>query len=144
MSSIFKNAAERSRRGVFPLSPVLVRWKIDEDLIVEDHQRMRRLIRPVVGELAQAVAECADCAEAVAAYAAQQFNSADWVLMDLEMPGIDGLEATRRLRAAFPDATIIVVTQYGDEHLRAAASDAGACGYILKENLLELRQLIPT
>ena len=54
------------------------------------------------------------------------------------------LEATRRLRAAFPDAQIVIVTRYGDSHLRAAASEAGACGYVLKVNLLALREMIGT
>lgn len=109
-------------------------------LIVEDHPPMRQLIRAVITDLADSVTECADGAEAVAAYTAEQFNSEDRVLMDLEMPGVNGLEATRRLRTAFPEARIIIVTQYGDAHLRAAATAAGACGYVLKENLLELRQ----
>lgn len=113
-------------------------------LIVEDHPPMRKLIHAVVADLAEAVAECADGAEAVAIYAAQQFNSEDRVLMDLEMPGMDGLESTRRLRAAFPDSQIIIVTQYGDPHLREAAIQAGACGYVLKESLLDLRRLLQT
>src|SRR5262245_57905004 len=111
-------------------------------LIVEDHPLMRQLIHSVVADLAKAVVECADGAEAVAVYAAQQFSCDDWVLMDLEMPGVDGLEATCRLRAAFPDSQIIIVTQYGDPHLRAAAAQAGACGYVLKENLFEMRSLL--
>ena len=113
-------------------------------LIVEDHPSMRQLIYSVVADLAEAVVECADGAEAVAIYAAQRFSSDDWVLMDLEMSGVDGLEATRRLRAAFPDSQIIIVTQYGDPHLRAAATQAGACDYVLKENLLDVRRLLQT
>jgi len=111
-------------------------------LIVEDHPPMRQLIRAVVADLAEAVTECEDGAEAVAAYTAQQLSGEDRVLMDLEMPGVDGLEATRRLHAAFPDAQVIIVTQHGDAHLRAAAAQAGACGYVLKENLLELRRML--
>ena len=111
-------------------------------LIVEDNPQMRQLIRAVVSDLAEAISECADGEEAVAAYAAQQLGAEDRVLMDLQMPGVGGLEATRRIRAAFPDAQIIIVTQFDDQHWRRAASEAGACGYVLKENLLELRQML--
>jgi len=111
-------------------------------LIVEDNPQMRQMIRAVVADLAEAVTECADGAAAVAAYAAQLFSGDDWVLMDLQMPGGGGLEATRHIRAAFPEAQIIIVTQYDDQHWRTAATEAGACGYLLKENLLELRQIL--
>ena len=111
-------------------------------LIVEDSPQMRQMIRAVVADLVEDVTECADGAEAVAAYAAQQFSGEDRVLMDLEMPGLGGLEATRRIRAAFPDAQIIIVTQYDDQHWRTAAREAGACEYLLKENLLELREML--
>jgi CheY-like chemotaxis protein len=113
-------------------------------LIVDDNPQMCWMIRSVVADLAEAVAECGDGNEAVAAYAAQRFSAADRVLMDLQMPRVGGLEATRRIRAAFPDARIIIVTQYDDPHWRAAATQAGACGYVLKENLLELRQMLKT
>ena len=113
-------------------------------LIVEDNAQMRRLIRAVVADLAEASTECADGAEVVAAYAAQQFSAADRVLMDLQMPHVGGLEATRQLHAAFPDAVIIIVTQHDDPHWRAVATQAGACGYVLKDNLLELRRLLKT
>jgi two-component system response regulator DegU len=111
-------------------------------LIVEDNAQMRQMIRAVVSDLAAEVIECADGREAVAAYAARQFGGDDWVLMDLQMPGGSGLEATRNIRAAFPDARIIIVTQYDDQHWRGAATAAGASGYLLKENLLELRQIL--
>ena len=113
-------------------------------LIVDDNPQMSWMIRAVVADLAEAVAECGDGDEAVAAYAAQKLSAADRVLMDLQMQRVGGLEATRRIRAAFPDARIIIVTQYDDPHWRAAATQAGACGYVLKENLLELRQMLKT
>ncbi len=113
-------------------------------LIVEDNPQMRRMIRAVVADLAEAVVECNDGEEAVATYTAQQFNRDDRVLMDLQMPGIGGLEATRRIRTAFPDAQIIIVTQYDDPHWRRAATQVGACGYVLKENLMELRWILLT
>jgi two-component system response regulator DegU len=109
-------------------------------LIVEDDAQMRRLIRAVVADLAEAITECADGAEVVAAYAAQQFSCDDRVLMDLHMPHVNGLDATRQLRAVFPEAHIIIVTQDDNPRSRSAVLAAGACGYVLKDNLLELRQ----
>ena len=111
-------------------------------LIVEDNSQMRQLIRSFVEDLAEEVIECGDGEEAVAVYAAQKFGGDDRVLMDLQMPRLGGVEATRRLLAAFPEARIIIVTQYDDPYWREAAQQAGACGYVLKENLLDLRALM--
>lgn len=56
----------------------------------------------------------------------------DVVLMDLSMPDVDGIDATTRLRAAFPDVRVIVLTGSPDAHLVSAALDAGASGYLMK------------
>ena len=66
----------------------------------------------------------------------------DLVCMDIRMPGRDGITATRQIRAAFPDARIVIVSNYDSDELRAAATTAGACGYVVKENLIELRSLL--
>ena len=58
------------------------------------------------------------------------------------MARMGGLEATRRLRAADRTARVLIVTDYDDAHWRAAATEAGACGYVLKDNLLEVRRLL--
>jgi two-component system, chemotaxis family, chemotaxis protein CheY len=108
-------------------------------LIVEDSQPMRQLLKKLMSDLTEDFTECEDGAQALGAY--RQCHP-DWVLMDLKMKGVDGLAATRQIKAAFPEARIIIVTGYDDARLRAAAQKAGACGYVNKENLLELRQVL--
>jgi CheY-like chemotaxis protein len=108
-------------------------------MIVEDNEPMRRMIRSVVADLAERIDECGDGAEAYARYADRR---PDWVLMDIAMPGLDGITATLQIISAFPDARVLIVTDYDTVELRAAAREAGACGYVLKENLLELRRLL--
>lgn len=108
-------------------------------LIVEDNAAVRRMIRAVVAGVGVEFDECADGAEALAAYSTRR---PDWVLMDIEMKEMDGITATREIKAVDGEARIIIVTSYDGADLREAASRAGACGYVLKENLLELRGLL--
>jgi DNA-binding NarL/FixJ family response regulator len=56
----------------------------------------------------------------------------DVVLMDLNLPGLPGLEATRRIRAALPGVAVLVLTMVDDDHAVTAAMRAGAQGYVLK------------
>lgn len=108
-------------------------------LIVDDSSRFRKLIRSILTDLVDDFRECADGEDAVAAYVARR---ADWVLMDVKMAGMGGLEATRRIVAAHAAARVLIVTAYDDVHWRAAAIEAGACGYVLKDNLLDVRREI--
>ena len=108
-------------------------------LIVEDNDRMRRLIRRTVADLAETIHECSDGAEALAAY---NTNRPDCVLMDIKMGKMDGITATRNIRAAYPDARVIIVTDYDDDKLRHTAERAGACHYLVKENLLAIREVL--
>lgn len=108
-------------------------------LIVEDNTEMRRLIKTLVGKMAEAIYECGDGREAVAGYAAHR---PDFVLMDIEMGGTDGIRATREIVNSFPEARIIIVTNHDDDNYREAARAAGACGYVVKQNLHELRRLL--
>lgn len=108
-------------------------------LIVDDNPGVRRLLRRVVLDTATTVWECSDGAEALAVYADLR---PDIVLMDIHMSNMDGLAATRQIREFHPQARVVVVTDYDDDDLRKAASEAGACGYALKQNLTELPVLI--
>ena len=104
-------------------------------LIVDDNAAVRRLIADIVLPFAGEVRECDDGADAVSAYISQK---PDLVLMDIQMKNVDGIEATKRIRAADPAARIIIVTDFDDDTLRQAAMREGACGYALKDNLLDL------
>jgi CheY-like chemotaxis protein len=108
-------------------------------LIVDDNADMRRLIRSIVSDLASYIVECGDGSQAIQAYAA---HKPDWVLMDIEMPALDGISATQEIKSGFPDARIVIVTEYDDANWREEARQAGACAYVLKENLPEVRRIL--
>lgn len=108
-------------------------------LIVDDDARMRSLIRSMVFDLVDFIAECGDGADAQTRYAEQH---PDWVLMDLTMPKVNGVTATRQIKAYDPDARIIIVTGHVSPSLRDEALRAGAFAYVLKDNLLDLRSLL--
>ena len=61
--------------------------------------------------------------------------SAEIVLMDIHMPGMGGIEATRRIRAAHPDLMVLLMSTYDVEDLPAGATDCGAAAYLHKEQL---------
>ena len=107
-------------------------------LIIDDNSTMRRLIKSVVEDLAVCVHEREDGSEALAAY--EQYHP-DWVLMDVEMKQMDGLTATREIIRSHPEAKIVILTKYDSKRVREEAMLAGASRFIIKENLLEVRQI---
>lgn len=78
------------------------------------------------------VCEASDGREAVMQF---QVTLPDVVLMDVQMPQMDGIEATRRIRAACPDARVIILTTYHGDIPALSAFSAGAQGYLLKSML---------
>lgn len=110
-------------------------------LVVEDHAAMRALVRDLIAPESSEIVECHDGDEALACYDALH---PDWVLMDISLPGTDGIAATRRIRAAHPEARIAIVTDHGDEGHRRAAAEAGALAFVRKDSLLGLPALLRT
>ena len=110
-------------------------------LIVDDKAQVRSMIRRFLSDLAAEISETDDGESALDAYAA---FLPDWVLMDIEMKHTNGIVATERIRAAYPQANIVIVTNYDDDCLRERATAAGARGYVLKEDLCALRSMLMT
>jgi len=108
-------------------------------LMVEDNPSMRSMIRRILAGIADEISECDDGAAACSLYGELR---PDWVLMDIELGQVNGITATRRIKAQYPDARVVIVTNYDDEQLREAAKVAGACGYVLKENLFSLLRIL--
>jgi DNA-binding NarL/FixJ family response regulator len=101
-------------------------------LLVDDHAMVRRGMRDFLGlhEDIDIVGEAGDGAEAVER--AIELGP-DVVVMDLMMPGLDGIEATSRIKAARPDIEIIALTSFIEEARVVAAIEAGASGFLLKD-----------
>ena len=100
-------------------------------LIADDHPVVRRGLRALIESLdgLEVAGESCDGAQAVRD---TQVLCPDVVLMDVRMPGVDGVEATRRIRAARPQTRVLVLTMYDDDATVLTAMRAGASGYLLK------------
>jgi DNA-binding NarL/FixJ family response regulator len=101
-------------------------------LLVDDHAMVRRGMRDFLAlhDDIEIVGEAGDGAEAVDR--ALELEP-DIVVMDLMMPGLDGIEATSRIKAARPDIEIVALTSFIEEARVVAAIEAGASGFLLKD-----------
>ena len=100
-------------------------------LIVDDHAIVRQGLEQLLGSADfEIVGSAADGEQGV--WMALELIP-DVILMDLSMPGIGGVEATRRILAASPDQKIVVLTSFADQQVIIQALDAGASGYLLKD-----------
>ena len=102
-------------------------------LIVDDHAIVRKGIRALLSEAGGfAVVGEADNGEAAVLRAAE--TDPDVILMDLLMPGLDGIEATRQIAGRQPRARILVLTSFAADNKVFPAIKAGAVGYLLKDS----------
>ena len=101
-------------------------------LIVDDHPVYRDGLARLLGDLGDVdvVGAAADGAEAVTL---AESLAPDVIVMDLRMPGLDGIEATRRITMASPHIGVVVLSMFEDDELVFAALRAGARGYLLKD-----------
>jgi DNA-binding NarL/FixJ family response regulator len=101
-------------------------------LIVDDHQIVREGLATLLSDEPD-ITVLAEAENGARAVALAGTLSPDVVLMDLVMPEMDGIEATRRLHGQCPDAHVLVLTSYVDDERVGEAIRAGATGYLLKD-----------
>jgi DNA-binding NarL/FixJ family response regulator len=102
-------------------------------VLAADDQRVVREGIAMILSLLPGVEVAGTAADGEEALALAAERRPDVVLMDLRMPRMDGVEATRRLRAEFPEIQVIVLTTYGDDRSVVGALRAGAVGYLTKD-----------
>ena len=105
-------------------------------LTVDDHPILRKGLAALVNAEPdlKLVAEASNGKEAIEAFRSHQ---PDITLMDIQMPGLDGIEAIKAIRTEFPEAKIIILTTYTGDAQIVRALKAGARAYILKEHMLD-------
>ena len=102
-------------------------------VVVDDHRLVRAGLRTIIdaSEDLEVVGEAGDGTQAVTVVGAAD---PDVVLMDLSMPGVDGIEAIRRLRTAGHQTPVVVLTSFAEPERVRSALEAGAVGYLLKDS----------
>lgn len=103
-------------------------------LIVDDHDSARKMLRQMVSNHPtwKVVGEATNGIEAIA----KLEQEPDVVLMDIVMPAMDGLEAVQRIKRIRPNTIVILTTAYRDQEFRARSLEAGADGFVLKDDLM--------
>jgi DNA-binding NarL/FixJ family response regulator len=121
--------AERAGRGTLPTMTVRV-------LLVDDHpaylERARQLLERHGGVEVAGIALSGGEAITLAGDVRP-----DLVLLDFQMPALNGIETAKRLKSLYPDLPVVIVTAHDDEAYRAAATAAGASGWISKTDIAD-------
>jgi DNA-binding NarL/FixJ family response regulator len=100
-------------------------------VLADDHPVVRGGLRALLGTL-QGLEVVGEAADGESAVREAQLTRPDVVLMDVRMPGMDGVEATRRIRKAVPEVAVLMLTMYDDDATLFTCLQAGARGYLLK------------
>jgi DNA-binding NarL/FixJ family response regulator len=101
-------------------------------LIVDDHEVVREGLRLSLSR-APHIRVVGEASDGAAAVALAERRKPDVVIMDVRMPGMDGLEATEQLTSKVPDSSVLIFTAYSERSLLARGLESGAKGYVLKE-----------
>lgn len=108
-------------------------------LIVEDNPLMRKEIAEMVKGKDNEVLQCDDGIYVESIY---KSSKPDIIFMDIRMKQMNGLDATKNLIGKYPEAKVIIVTNIADKKLKEIAFKNGAIGYLLKDNLSDIKNYI--
>jgi NarL family two-component system response regulator YdfI len=102
-------------------------------VVVDDHLVVREGLRFMLEEADEGFVLVGDASDGTSALDIIGRVEPDVVLMDLRMPGMDGLEAIKQIRASWPRIAILILTTYNEDDLMIRGLQAGASGYLLKD-----------
>jgi len=103
-------------------------------LIVDDHEIFRKGLRSVL-ESRSELEICGEATNGLEAVEKTKQMQPDVILMDISMPYLDGLQATRQIRSEVPNSQILLLSQHDSPHMLAAALNAGASAYVTKSQV---------
>ena len=105
-------------------------------LIVDDHEIFRKGLRSVL-ESRSELEICGEATNGLEAVEKTKQMQPDVILMDISMPYLDGLQATREIRSEVPKSLILLLSQHDSPHMLAAALNAGASAYVTKSQVFQ-------
>ena len=111
-------------------------------LIVDDHTEMRKILRSIVTEESGRMDEIIECEDGFDAVEQFSRHQPDFVLMDVQLKGMNGFIATEKIHERYHSAKVIVVTSHNSSAFRQKAIDLHAIGFVTKDNLSEIGRFL--
>ncbi len=106
-------------------------------VIADDHLMVRKGLRLMLEEAGEDIELLGDAADGTTAIALVEQLQPDVVVMDIRMPGMDGIAALKHIHTTWPHIAVLLLTTYDEDELMLQGLQAGACGYMLKDMPLE-------